>query len=167
MVDGTAAEFPVSCTARCPLFLDATRIGLHYQVFAALLGWMRLTELLQSIGLQVPWRERLRVEGTVQFTDEDRNVCVAPAKVLVLYYKVPGPNDNWDSSFASPHEPDAPPEDKEYPASSPQVPRSKDHGLLTLLQPLALPIGQTPEIARRGEQARTRPQYRAMGLSIR
>ena len=85
-VDRTAAAFPEACTARCLLFVDGRAIGTPLQVYASPSGWILLPDLFRSIGLTVPWLERLRVSGTVLFTVDRRSVCIRPADVLVLRY---------------------------------------------------------------------------------
>ena len=85
-VDRTAAAFPVSCTARCPLFVDGHHIGTPLQVYAAQTGWLLLPDLLHSIGLVVPWPEKLRVSGTVRTSPDGKAVLVRPSELLVLQY---------------------------------------------------------------------------------
>ena len=88
-VDKTAAAFPVSCTTRCPLFIDGRAVGTPFQVYAAPSGWMLVRDLFNSIGLTVPWSESLQLSGTVQSSVDRRAVQVESAALLVLRYSHP------------------------------------------------------------------------------
>ena len=82
--------FPEGVTSRFPLFVDGRRVGLPYRLYAAPVGDMLLSELLDAIGLFEPEAGLLEVSGSVGFDYERRTVRVSEGDVMVLAFRLAG-----------------------------------------------------------------------------